>query len=386
MLKKVFLFLIACSWLPLVAQDRVFPTTGFGAEALLVLPQGVRPVEGVLVHSGNIPLRLHPRWVETARTHNMAYFIVRIDMRRVNRERVLREAVIPLLEQAGRRLEHEELSTVPIVAIGQSDDGIIGNAFLPLGDRLVTVAKDNPPEIQALRLPEGGQVPVLYTVGGTESSNHDPRPLLASFQQMRGENEGVVLAVEWPKGRVYGNASTLHIAWIHAMAAGMPDADQAWFGERRSWETENPRVYSRQDFPGDPSEGIWLPTRAFAYIWRAYHSRSPQAQLLVRSRQGEERIEFHRNQAAHEIIVDANTNLNLHLSRQPAVDIRRVRFYHQDQLLTERTSPPWEHTVSFPAGAHPVFAEVTLVDDTVFVTNPALIICRLQGQQLEAVE
>lgn len=377
------------------SQDQVVYLSHGGADAMFVLPEGVDPVRGVIIHAANMQLRPSDRWTEIARANQMAHMVMRIDMRQNNRPRILRNAVLPLLYEASERLGRLDVSVAPVAATGHSAGGMGLNAFLPLGERFLTAAIDCSWVLNYEQNPGAMTTPLLFTLGAVPDGFNMLEAITNHYDPARKQGATASLGLEWGKAHNFANAATLFAAWFTSIAQlRLPeepgpllpvDPQTGWLGDRGSWESDNPRVYPLDEFPGDPSEAVWLPDRGFAMVWRAYQSKSPPAQLRIENTVSGQSLGAFRPRSSHEFRTPAGDPLRFSLDRTPESPIREVRFYHRDQVLASREEAPWEAEVELPPGAYPVFAEVHLKDGGVFVTNPALLLLAPRNQSYEDV-
>ena len=378
------------------AQDRYTRVSIPQAEAMVLIPEGVQQVRAVIVHAANMPLRPSERWTEIARNLHMAHMVIQIDMSGHNRPRRLRESVVPILNLASERLGHLELALVPIAATGHSAGGMGLNAFLPLEDRFLTAAIDCSWVIDYERNPRAEQIPLLFTLGAIPDNFQMLDAIETHFNPARARGAPATLGLEWGKAHNFGNAGTLFAAWFHSMAElrltrepGIMraiDPQSGWLGDRSSWDTAYAWIFPYAQYPANPAEAVWLPDRGFAYVWRAYQSKDAPAQLTVTHPARQSALGAFQFRSAHEFRTPAEGPLRFGITGVPEPGVKSVRFYHRDQLLGQVEQPPWVLETELPVGVYTVFAEVTLTNETRFVTNPALLILHPPQVRTEEVQ
>ncbi len=369
------------------APDRVVHLETAGAKAMFVLPGGVGPCRGVIVHVANMKREPSARWTEITRGLGFGHLVMSIDMKQNNRPRKLRDALDPILARVAESLERPEIATAPVASTGHSAGGMGLGAFSPLADRFITAANDCSWAHNYEKNPAVKDVPLLFVIGSIPDDFKMIDAIARDYDPGRRLGALATLGFEWDKAHSFGNAGTLAAAWFQSVvplrlpAEGGPlkavAEEDGWLGDRATWDGHDVRIAPFADYDGDRGAAVWLPDRAFAHVWRAFQSKNPPVQLGAATPDGAKRLPAFKPAAAHEMAIPANGDLHLGLDIRQATPIASVRFFLRDQILGTAETEPWTFVwEKIPAGAHVLFAEVLTADVQRIVTNPALILAR----------
>ena len=398
---RVIGMLIPALGIALNQQARAEDIVIFGSHntirAMLVVPEESRPVRAVLTHVAHHPLEPRPRWTELCRQLQWAHLVMTINLKESNRPRKLREALVPLLDDFARRLNMPELNHAYIATAGHSAGGMGVNAFLPLKDRFLTGAIDCSWILNYEKEAEETlQIPLLFTMGGIPDAFKMLEAIPNHYDPARAKGAFATLGIEWDKAHAFGNAGSLFVAWFLTIAdLRLPsepgplrpiNPTMTWLGDRGTWDTDDPKVYPANEFPGDPAQAVWLPDRRVAYVWRAYQSKSPPAELMVRQVGTETRLPDYKPATERQLITEMDAPLEFSLVGGNEETIAEVHYYAYDRVLGVVTERPWTATFSLPSGVYSVFAEVRLKNGNVFVTHPALLVLKKAGQTYKRIE
>ena len=367
--------------------DRVVHLETAGAKAMFVLPGGVGHCRGVIVHVANMKREPSARWTEIARGLGFGHLVMAIDMKQNNRPRKLRDALDPILARVAETLGRPEIANAPVASTGHSAGGMGLSAFSPLADRFITSANDCSWAHNYEKNPAAKDVPLLFVIGSVPDDFKMLDAIPRDYDPGRRLGALATLGFEWDKAHSFGNSGTLAAAWFQSVVPLRLPAegtalrtiaeDSGWLGDRATWEGHDARIAPFADYEGDRGAAVWLPDRAFAYVWRAFQSKNPPVQLSAATADGSKRLPAFQPAAAHELDVPAGSALKLGLDIRQATPIASVRFFLRDQVLGAAETEPWTFAwENVPAGAHVVFAEVETSDGQRIVTNPALILAR----------
>ncbi len=358
------------------------------ADLMLVIPAESNPVRAVLIHGANKRLKPDTRWTELTRSLGYAHLVVKIDMSKNRRPRRLRTNIAGGLNDYATLLERPELANAPLATVGHSAGGMALPALIPFADRFLTTANDCSWVFKRDRLekaPHMKESPLLFTIRAIPDAFNMIPAIEQDYDPTRAEGAPWSLGFEWGKAHKVGNAVTLFASWFPAVDEVRLseegkiislNQDNAWLGSREDWDSPYPTIASAAEYTGDKTKAVWLPTKAFAYTWRAYQSNSPFALTLT----GPKTLKDAGLGKGLQVQGPAGQTWTLGIKGEG--NLKRVRFFREDIVLGEVTEAPWTATWTGPVGPHVLHAEWTLEDGTIGVTRPALVICTGRHEQV----
>jgi hypothetical protein len=199
------------------------------------------------------------------------------------------------LVDLGAKSGHPELAKVPWALWGHSGGGHwAGGMVLLYPERIVAawlrsgvpLLKANPerPTIKVHTLPNAAlKVPVMCNLGTKEGLTVKEGPFAgvwpaneAFFNEVRGKNGLISVAVDPRTAHECGNQRYLAIPWLDAcLTARLPDVStdplkdmptgDVWLAPATGTEAD-----SASTFSGDPLKAAWLPCEAIARLWMQY--------------------------------------------------------------------------------------------------------------------
>ncbi len=190
------------------------------------------------------------------------------------------------LTKLGTETGHPEIPNLPVMSDGETNDmpkdhlcSIFGERFFGhYGWTGKASYTSSCPNLVTFHIPEEGNSRI-GTGGGSFYGGSGDKP------QMKLYNWG------WPHG-YYGKKCILWPMYFATMELrvpsdwdplqGPPDTKTITFPGEDEWRgvpardgCEWPEIYPRSEYPGDPQNGVWLPSEDFAFVWRAKASRHP---------------------------------------------------------------------------------------------------------------
>jgi len=350
------------------------------AKLMLVIPAGVDPVRGVIIHGANKSLKPDDLWTETARSLGYAHLVAKIDMKKTRRPRRLRLNVTEGLVDYAKQLQRPELAEVPFATVGHSAGGMALPALHSFRERFITAANDCSwiySENNLQKAPHMAQVPLLFTIGAVPDDFKMIPAIEQDYDPNRAKGSPWSLGFEWGKSHSVGNSLTLFASWFKAIDAIRLSEDgqiletteaQSWLGSREDWDSAYPTIAPYADYTGDKKTAVWLPNRAFAYTWRAYQSQSP-FQLSI-----SEPKPLKDKGPGNKLEIRIRPGQTISLGIKGGGELQQVRYFLDDQLIAESSESPWNSNWTAEAGTHAIHAQWTLKDGSVGVTRPALIV------------
>ncbi len=182
---------------------------------------------------------------------------------------------------------HPEIVNLPVMSDGETNDmprdhlcSVFGERFLAhYGWTSKAQWKSDCPNLITFQILEEGNDKIGE--GGAPYNGSGEHP------QMKMMNWG------WPHG-YYGKKCILWPLYMEAMRLRVPadwdplegppnykditvPQEGEWRADPSTWYGVWPEVYPRDEYPGDATKGVWLPSEDFAYLFRAKASRHPTA-------------------------------------------------------------------------------------------------------------
>lgn len=371
--------------LPSHAEDQVLSTNVDRTDVNLFLPDGVKHIRAVFINPADNSVGAGVVWSESCRHWSMAHMGVMLENvdKRNNRPTTIKKVIDAALKEFAAKSGHPELATTPFLFGGMSKGGgwsaEIGQ---DLGPR--TIAFNN--VCGWVGKPEKDlSMPAAIIIGGTPDGFKMLDAISTQYEPARKKGANWCLALQWGNAHNYGNANALSVPFFDAVIAArlgngplkdMP-LDQCWLGDRTTWESNRAAIASHVDYTGDRQAASWLPNRYVAHVWRSFVSKDPPVQLNVATIDG--RIAAPRFKATEKrsVIVPFDALLNLRPDFASGTQVREVAFYDGDIRLGQSSEAPFTFTWrDLPAGPRSVYAEYTLADGTVGVSNPVLVLVR----------
>ena len=245
----------------------------------------------------------------------------------------------------------------------------------------------NPPEpdVQLGHFPD--QMSVFYTWQGGDESQSDK--MVIFHQPEEGHNKKSNMSFSpsdgmyikqpnwgWPHG-YYGAENMGYFLYQEIAKYRKPEGGykssetkpkdfsglfpNEWRGDPSTWNTTGPKIYPRDEYPGNPDQGVWLPNREVAYLWRSRVSRTPNKTMkeigeanvgATLSNQGlsaypplylsKPTRPYHVTLGAPSPLFEVGSTVILQIGKNQYVnDIDSVYFYEVDQVIAAFKASPF---------------------------------------------
>ena len=360
-------------------------------KVMVFIPHEAKPARGAILHAANMGLKPSRRWSELCRSLKFVHVVTSVDMKSNRRPTKVREATIEALNRLAKELDRPELAHLPLAPTGHSAGGMGLPALDSVPDRLLTAAIDCSWVYKYENKDHMKQIPLLFVIGSIPDGFKMIPAIEGQYDPARKDGAMATLGFEWGKAHAFGNAGTLFAAWFSDVAKQRIDYDadpgsepvklrdmkleDGWLGDRSSWETSNAVIAPYSEYKGDKDAAVWLPSKAFAYTWRAYQSKDAPVSLTASSADGEHTLKAFKPSTEFQLEVPAGTKLTLGVKASDTVELAKVRYYRNDELLGEAAAAPWSFEVGvLPVGTHPIHAICETAAGQQTVTNPALFV------------
>ena len=236
-------------------------------------------------------------------------------------------------------------------------------------------------------------MPMLFTLGAIPDAFKMLPGIEGRFVPARREGLAWGLGLQWGCAHDFANSATMFIPWCEAIAAmrlpkypprsGGPvklrDVKLAdgWLGQSPKIETTLATVAPYNEYEGDKTKTVWLPSRSVAFIWRAIQSKDPPVVLQASSSDGSTKLPKANPKSERQMTTAPGASITLRAIVRKGCSISKIEYYDGDRPIGEATKAPWSFEwTQAPAGLRPVWAMWTSSEGKKGVSNPALIIVR----------
>jgi hypothetical protein len=141
-------------------------TVNDGIKFELYIPEGVKVVRGVLVHSTHYAMKTDDRWADFCKEMQFAHAATAIDLKQNNRPLKLFNGLHAGLKEAAEKLHRPELLHAPLCGVGHSAGGMVSDVLLRTPERTLGYCVDCGWVVDSEKYPADAQaVPALFTMG-----------------------------------------------------------------------------------------------------------------------------------------------------------------------------------------------------------------------------
>lgn len=267
-------------------QDRV--------EFTVWIPAGLKTVRGGICNPFSKMEDVSPHWQAACRHWGFAY--VQADFDGVKKDEYI--LLTAALKQAATEMGRAELANMPLCFLGMSRGGGMSMELAGLMPAKtiasVPVCLEVGPTSPATR-----QIPILTVFGDKDGAQLEK--LLQKLPGERCEEARWAIAVQWGRGHEFGQANNLSFVFLDdVIRARLPDqtdpANEAalkpypltngWLSGPIEWVKNKPTLTAPpaapyDQFEGDRSSAVWLPSARTAAVWQAFVSANRDVQIVA---------------------------------------------------------------------------------------------------------
>ena len=361
-------------------------SVGVGVD--IYIPKESRPVRGILVHVAHYKLKTTGRWATMCKELKFAHLSAKINLKGSNRPKRLGQGVDEALTTFAKETGLVELAHAPRVGVGMSAGGMCIPALMQHPDKMLTNAVSCSWVSDPKKLgPKNSTIPELYVIGAVP----DAFKMLPAIEKhyvpaVKAEYPWALSLQHYCK-HDWANSGTLFVPWIRAIAKlRIPDAiepgkpielksvefDSGWRGDRSTINGQFATVTPAADYQGKAEDVVWLPSRAMAYVWRAWQTKDSPVELTAQTTDGSKRLPAFNPRKSFGMSVPSGHDVILGAKIRDGANVKNVRFFYGDTLIGEANKSGKLHWKSPAERAYAVWVEYQL-DGKPAVANPALI-------------
>jgi hypothetical protein len=356
------------------AKDVVLTANIDKTDITFFLPANVAGVRFVLVNPADKNAGPGSTWGEAMRHLGGAQLGLLMENvgNRNNRPAALAKTIAVALEKFAAETGHPELAYAPYFLAGFSKGGGFS----------ATIAQENPgrslgfgdvccwvPEADK-DLSAGGLIVIGAKSDGFKMLDAIPK----NYDPARAKAAPWTLALQWDCGHDYGNATTLLLPYMAAIAeARLPKVavpyaeavklaplklETGWLGDRSKWNAPLAGIAPYGEFHGEKEAAVWLPSKSIAYTWRSFVRQNPPVQLAIKTATGDIQLPPFTAKAKRTIVVPADARLVVSAEIKSGTKVKSIDYCDGDVKLATVTpdKPEWTWE-NVPPGLHAIHIE-----------------------------
>jgi hypothetical protein len=273
-------------------------------ESALWVPNGLGVIRGVIVFTGGqgandqsgdtrplVDNRFYQRFAESL---GFALLGNQFNGSYTEAESGPGQALLDSLAQYALKLNHPELARAPLLLEGFSNGGYFSFTFAKWKpSRVIAFALNKSGFAKAQIDPAFAAVPGLFFWGEEELTKGMPTVIHSIIVQGRAQHALWAEVKEWGRGHEEGDVERMFVpffaemvvarypAWKSPLTTEVPlialDEGSGWLGDHSetSIDSELPTIAPFSAYAGDTAAASWLPSAAFANLWRGFVTKLP---------------------------------------------------------------------------------------------------------------